>query len=52
MLALSPSALLLLIDFVVVRGVFAPRYLYGILKSRNAPARNDVIPANLFFWAI
>ena len=49
---LSPSMLLLLIDFVLVRGVLAPRYLYGIMKSRNAPPRNDVIPANLLFWTL
>jgi hydrogenase-4 membrane subunit HyfE len=50
--ALSPALLLLVVDCVLIRGLFAPRYLYGIMKSRNAPQRNDVIPANLFFWAL
>jgi len=41
-----------LLDVVVVRTLVAPRMLHGILRSRNMPARNDVIPPNLLSWAL
>jgi hydrogenase-4 membrane subunit HyfE len=42
---------LTLVDLVVVRGLWAPLALFGVLRMRNAPARNDVIPPNLLSWA-
>jgi hydrogenase-4 membrane subunit HyfE len=41
---------LTLADLVLVRGIGAPLLLYGVLRSQNAPARNDVIPPNLLSW--
>jgi len=41
---------LTLADLVLVRGVGAPLLLYGVLRSQNAPARNDVIAPNLLSW--
>src|SRR5437868_5339555 len=32
--------------------LFVPIYLRRILTSQRAPRRNDVIPANLLFWAL
>jgi hydrogenase-4 membrane subunit HyfE len=43
---------LTLIDLALVRGVAAPLALYTVLRARNAPARNDVIPPNLLSWAL
>jgi hydrogenase-4 membrane subunit HyfE len=39
-----------LADLVLVRGLWAPVALYGVLRAQNAPARNDVIPPNLLSW--
>jgi hydrogenase-4 component E len=47
-----PAAALLLADLFLVRGLLVPRFLYGVQLARNAPRRNDVIPANIFLWAI
>lgn len=41
---------LTLADLVLLRGFGAPLLLYGVLRSQNAPARNDVIPPNLLSW--
>jgi hydrogenase-4 component E len=52
-MGLSTSSIhdwLTLVDLVVVRGVAAPLALYAVLRSQNAPARNDVIPPNLLSW--
>jgi hydrogenase-4 membrane subunit HyfE len=35
-----------------VRGMLAPLGLYLVLRSQDTPARNDVIPPNLFSWAL
>lgn len=45
-------SVVLFVDLAIVRGLFVPRYLYGILKRRNAPRRNDVISANLLSWTL
>lgn len=42
---------LTLADLVVVRGLWAPLALFGVLRMRDAPPRNDVIPPNLLSWA-
>ncbi len=42
---------LTLADLVVVRGLWAPLALFGVLRARNTSARNDVIPPNLLSWA-
>lgn len=39
-----------LVDLIVVRGLWAPFALYGVLRAQNAPARNHVIPPNLLSW--
>lgn len=41
-----------LVDLALVRGVVAPFVLYRVLRARNAPRRNDVIPPNLLFWTL
>jgi hydrogenase-4 component E len=54
-MGLSPSSIhdwLTLVDLILVRGVAAPLALYGVLRSQNAPARNDVIPPNLLSWTL
>ncbi len=43
---------LALVDLGVVRGLLAPLALYGVLRARNAPGRNDVIPPNLLSWTL
>lgn len=48
----SPHAWVTLIDLGLVRGVLAPLGLYLVLRRQGAPARNDVIPPNLFSWAL
>lgn len=45
-------SVVLFVDLAFVRGLFVPRYLYGILKRRNTPRRNDVISANLLSWTL
>jgi hydrogenase-4 membrane subunit HyfE len=42
----------LLADLAIVRGLIVPFALYGILRARNTPARNDVIPPNLLSWTV
>lgn len=41
-----------LLDLAVVRGGLTPLGLYAVLRSRNAPARNDVIPPDLLSWLL
>jgi hydrogenase-4 component E len=48
----SPAAAVLLVDLVVLRSWFVPRYLYGILSRQGRPRRNDVIPANMLSWTL
>lgn len=48
----SAHAWVTLIDLGLVRGVLAPLGLYLVLRSQGAPARNDVIPPNLFSWTL
>ena len=48
----SASAVLSLVDLFVVRGIVAPQILYRILSTHNAPRRGDIIPSNLFSWAL
>jgi hydrogenase-4 membrane subunit HyfE len=49
---LSVPVILALVDSVLVRGILAPRALHSVLSSRKTPSRNDVIPSNLFSWAL
>lgn len=46
----SPDDWLTLVDLVLVRGLLAPWFLYGVLSARDANARNDVIPPNMLSW--
>lgn len=39
-------------DLVLLRGLAAPIALYRVLRSQNAPRRNDVISPNLLSWTI
>ncbi len=39
-----------LLDLGIARGVVAPLALYTVLRARQAPSRNDVIPPNLLSW--
>ncbi len=48
----SPDDWLMLVDLVLVRGLLAPLFLYGVMSTREAAARNDVIPANLLSWTL
>lgn len=48
----TPSDWLTLADLVLVRGLWAPLALYTVLRRRNAPSRNDVIPPNLLSWTV
>jgi hydrogenase-4 component E len=48
----TASAWVTLCDLVVLRGVAAPAVLYRVLRSQNAPKRNDVIPPNLLSWTV
>lgn len=41
-----------LIHLALIRGVFSPLALYTVLRARNAPPRNDVIPPNLLSWSV
>ena len=52
---LDPSQLgdwVLLADLVLVRGLAAPLLLRQVLRARNTPRRNDVIPPNLLSWTL
>ncbi|HEX7672489.1 MAG TPA: hypothetical protein VF395_23005 [Polyangiaceae bacterium] len=46
----TPNDWVTLADLVLVRGLWAPLALYGVLRAQNAPARSDVIPPNLLSW--
>jgi hydrogenase-4 component E len=48
----TPGDWLTLVDLAVLRGVVAPLALYGVLRARNTPQRNDVIPPNLLSWTL
>lgn len=48
----SADDLLTLVDFVLVRGLVAPFFLYQVLTAREATARNEVIPPNLLSWTL
>lgn len=41
-----------LVDLGIARGLGAPLALYTVLRARQAPSRNDVIPPNLLSWTI
>lgn len=43
---------LVVLDAVVLRGVLAPRLVARALVGSDVPRRNDVIPPNLFSWAL
>lgn len=48
----TASEWLTLADLTLIRGLGAPLLLYGVMYSKKAPARNDVIPPNLLSWAL
>lgn len=48
----SLPVILALVDLVLIRAIVAPRALHQVLSAHNAPRRNDVIPSNLFSWAL
>jgi hydrogenase-4 membrane subunit HyfE len=48
----SAPSWLSIIDLALVRGILAPLALYTVLRAQGAPARNDVISANLFSWTL
>jgi hydrogenase-4 component E len=48
----APADWIALADLGLVRGLWVPLSLYGVLKAQNAPARNNVIAPNLFSWAL
>jgi hydrogenase-4 membrane subunit HyfE len=48
----SVATVVLLADLILVRTLFVPIYFRRILSNQRAPRRNDVIPANLLFWAL
>lgn len=41
-----------LFDLGLVRMLVVPVLFYRLLKQQKTPARNDVIPPNMFFWAL
>lgn len=47
----EPGDWLTLADLFLLRGLGAPALLYLVLRSQQAPKRNDVIPPNLLSWA-
>lgn len=48
----TASGAVLLLDLLVLRTWFVPRYLQRILARQAAPRRNDVIPANMLSWTL
>ena len=48
----TATRIALLVELLLVRGVFVPAWLYRVLDDLKTPARNDIIPANLLFWTI
>lgn len=48
----TAEAWLTLGELAVLRGGVAPLALYAVLRGRNAPSRNDVIPPNLLSWTL
>lgn len=46
------TSLITIADFILIRGMIAPRSLWRVLSSENAPRRNHVIAPNLFSWAL
>lgn len=43
---------LTLVDLVVVRGLWAPFALYGVLHAQKVQRRHDVIAPNLLSWTV
>ncbi|HSM93773.1 MAG TPA: hypothetical protein VLT47_12895 [Anaeromyxobacteraceae bacterium] len=48
----TASGAVLLLDLLLLRTWFVPRYLQRILSRQSAPRRNDVIPANMLSWTL
>lgn len=48
----SFTGALLLLDVLVLRGWFIPRYFRRIMNGLGVARRNDVIPANLLSWTL
>ena len=48
----TASEWLTLVDLVVVRGLWAPLALYGILRAQGADAHRDVVAPNLLTWTV
>jgi hydrogenase-4 membrane subunit HyfE len=49
---LSVDSALTFFDLIVVRGLAAPLALYAVMRTQNAPRRNDVIPPNMLSWTV
>jgi hydrogenase-4 membrane subunit HyfE len=43
---------LTLLDLGLVRGLAVPVALYTVMRAANAPARHDIIPANMLSWTV
>lgn len=48
----GPAAALIVIDAILLRGIVAPSLIRRALVQTDVPRRNDVIPPNLFSWAL
>lgn len=48
----TPSDWITLVDLGLVRGLVVPFALYALLRRKNIPARNDVIPPSLLSWTV
>lgn len=48
----SATTVIALVDLFVLRGLVAPLVLYVIMRHHRAPRRNNVLPANMLFWAL
>jgi hydrogenase-4 membrane subunit HyfE len=48
----TASGAVLLVDLFVLRTWFVPRHLIRILRSKDLPVRDDLIPANLLSWTL
>lgn len=46
------AGVLLVADFLLLRGWLGPRWLWRILARGKTAGRHDVIPANLLFWTL
>ena len=50
--SLAPSECIVLVDFVLIRGIGAPLMLGRVMAARKIARRSDIIPVNLLSWAL